>query len=64
MMIFMIRTKKIKTVIWKNVTQSGYDEAIKLREREGENIESNNLSPFLISVIEQRELQWNKYIVE
>lgn len=62
MMIFMIRTKKIKTVIWKNVTQSGYDEAIKLRERES--IESNNLSPFLISVIEQRELQWNKYIVE
>lgn len=62
MMIFMIRTKKIKTVIWKNVTQSGYDEAIKLRERES--IESNNLSPHLISVIEQRELQWNKYIVE
>lgn len=62
MMIFVIRTKKIKTVIWKNVTQSGYDEAIKLRERES--IESNNLSPYLISVIEQRELQWNKYIVE
>lgn len=46
MMIFMIRTKKIKTVIWKNVTQSGYDEAIKLRERGREYREQQLISIF------------------